>query len=286
MRDINITYVPHGINKETFHNINTTPEQRNRMIGDYDFVLFWNNRNLKRKHASDVIFAFYKFVHSLPFKKRDRVLLLLHTDPIDEAGTDLYKVLERFPGIDVQFSVEKYEPEKLNLLYNLVDVVINISGMEGFGLGTAEALMTGTPIITLVTGGLQDQIGLELDGRELTLEDYKLHGSFHDRHWKDKLTWGEWVTPIWPITHSIVGSTVTPYLYEDFADIDEIANAIRFWYDLDPEERKRRGNVGLEWIHRQGGLNSETLCYEMGNSIEQTINNFKPKDRYELIKIN
>ena len=41
-------------------------------------------------------------------------------------------------------------------LYNIADVTINMASNEGFGLGTCESLMCGTPISVNVTGGLQD----------------------------------------------------------------------------------------------------------------------------------
>ena len=38
---------------------------------------------------------------------------------------------------------------------------MNMASNEGFGLGTCESLMAGTPIIVNVTGGLQDQCGFQ-----------------------------------------------------------------------------------------------------------------------------
>ena len=58
-------------------------------------------------------------------------------------------------------------------LYNIADVTINIASNEGFGLGTCESLMCGTPIVVNVTGGLQDQCGFKKeDGSYLTVDDY------------------------------------------------------------------------------------------------------------------
>ena len=70
---------------------------------------------------------------------------------------------------------------------------------EGFGLGTCEALMCGTPISVNVTGGLQDQCGFRYKDKLLTYEDYSWVHSLHDeKKWKDNpdLTWGEWVKPV------------------------------------------------------------------------------------------
>ena len=38
-------------------------------------------------------------------------------------------------------------------MYNLADVTMNMASNEGFGLGTCESLMCGTPISVTVTGG-------------------------------------------------------------------------------------------------------------------------------------
>ena len=79
--------------------------------------------------------------------------------------------------------------------------LIWLASNEGFGLGTCESLMCGTPIIVNVTGGLQDQCGFKLNDKFVTYKDYDEIKSFHDdRKWKDHpdLTWGDWVKPVWP----------------------------------------------------------------------------------------
>ena len=111
----------------------------------------------------------------------------MHTSPIDQNGTDLPVVVKEVcPNYDVYFSAEKLDDKQLNFLYNIADVQINIASNEGFGLGTAEALMAGTPMIVNVTGGMQDQCGFRLDGKLLTAEDYTEIHSLHDeKKWKD-----------------------------------------------------------------------------------------------------
>jgi hypothetical protein len=41
----------------------------------------------------------------------------------------------------------------------VADVVVNIGSNEGWGLSSTEAILSATPIINNVTGGLQDQCG-------------------------------------------------------------------------------------------------------------------------------
>ena len=145
-----------------------------------EFIVFYNNRNIRRKMPGDVILAFKTFCDSLSPEEADKCCLLMHTAPVDENGTDLPVVAKTLcPEYKVYFSANKIEPKQLNHLYNMADVTINIASNEGFGLGTCESLMAGTPIIVNVTGGLQDQCGFRLKDKFLTHEDYSEIKSLH-----------------------------------------------------------------------------------------------------------
>ena len=102
-------------------------------------------------------------------------MLLMHTQPVDENGTDLPKVIEDCTNdINVIFADNRYSEKELNYLYNLADVTINVASNEGFGLATAESVMAGKPIIVNVTGGMQDQCGFrdKATGKLLMEDDY------------------------------------------------------------------------------------------------------------------
>ena len=188
-----IWYVPHGINSTTFHPIpsddKTLKERRKQIFNNknYDFVIFYNSRNVQRKRTSNIILAYKAFCDNLPIEDAKKCVLVLHTEVRQDAGTDLMAVKEAFcPNYEVVFSTAKYTPEDLNLIYNIADVTINLSSNEGFGLSTAESLMAGTPIIVAVTGGLQDQIGqTKDDGSPI---EFDLHfGS--NNIWQIQETW-------------------------------------------------------------------------------------------------
>lgn len=284
-----ISYVPHGINPTIYKPTNVPVEFKNKILGGkkYKFILFWMNRNIKRKQPSDVIWAYSKFADMLPEKDKKSVCLLMHTTPVDNNGTDLHKVKEAIcPDYDIIFSNGRLDQTQLNYLYNMSDVTINIAGNEGFGLTTAESLMTETPTIQTVTGGLQDQCGFTLDGKLLDASDYEEIGTLHDyRKWEDKVEHGEWVKPIWPRVQTMVGSVPTPYIIDDKVDVEEVAEAIKYWYDMTPTERKRRGKLGRKWMLGESGLNSENMCKRMAESIDLTIENWSPKQKYEIFKI-
>jgi hypothetical protein len=289
LEDWQVSYVPHGINPDIYKPAAVPSDLKKQLFKgkDYKFVLFWMNRNIKRKQPSDVIWAFSKFCDGLPEKDRKDVCLVMHTSPIDQNGTDLYKVVETLcPDYDVIFSTQRVSQEQLNSIYNMSDVTINIAGNEGFGLTTAESIMAGVPAIINITGGLQDQCGLSIDGVELTAEDYVKYGSLHNyRDWEDKVDHGDWVKPVWPRVQTMVGSVPTPYIIDDKVDVYEVADAIRYWYDKTPQDRKERGLKGREWMMREEGLNSKHMCKTMSDGIDQAISNWKPKKRYEIYKI-
>ena len=289
LEDWQVDYVPHGINSKTYKPTEVPEEFKKKVLGDkdYKFVLFWMNRNIRRKQPSDVIWAFQKFRESLPEEDRDDVCLVMHTNPVDNNGTDLFAVADKIaPGADIKFSTDRVNQDQLNWLYNLSDCTINIAGNEGFGLVTAESVMAGTPIIVNVTGGMQDQCGFKIDGKYVTADEYKEIGSLHDyRKWEDKVTHGEWVKPVWSRVQTMVGSVPTPYIIDDKVDVVEVSDAIRYWYDKSREERKEAGLKGREEFMGEMGLSAKNQNKCMADGIEKAIANFKPKDRYNLYKL-
>jgi len=291
LEDWQVSYVPHGINSDIYKPTDVPQEFKQRLLGDkeYKFILFWMNRNIKRKQPSDVIWAFKKFVDGLPEEDKDKVCLVMHTQPKDQNGTDLFAVAEKIaPDCDIKFSTDRISQKELNYVYNLVDCTINIAGNEGFGLVTAESVMAGTPSIVNVTGGLQDQCGFKKKSTKkyFTAEDYKQIGSLHDwREWEDKVTHGEWVKPVWPRVQTLVGSIPTPYIIDDKVDVVDVADAIQYWYDKTPQERSEAGLKGREEFLGEMGLNSKNMCKTLVDGIETTFENWKPKEKFNVYKI-
>jgi glycosyltransferase involved in cell wall biosynthesis len=282
LEDWQISYVPHGINPEVFKPIEEISVDTVNMInGDkqYNFILFYNNRNIRRKQPSDVIYSFKLFCDMLPKEDSDKCLLLMHTSPVDENGTDLNAVKDALcPNYDVKFTNSKLEQDKLNEIYNLVDCTINIANNEGFGLTTAESLMSGTPIIVNVTGGLQDQCGFNYSA-----DNYINFGSLHNKKIHGSTKHGEWVVPVWSSAINLNGSVPTPYIFDDRVNDDEVAGAIAKVYSWGREERKRRGLKGRKFAINN--LSSKVMCDKMIEGIEGTFKNYKPKERFNLYKI-
>jgi len=296
--DWDSTYVPHGINEKYFYPVKNEKErlEMNKMKSelfqgkDIEFCLFYNNRNIRRKMTSDTILAFKEFADKLPKEKRDKVAYVLHTQPVDQNGTDLPAVVQELcPDLNVIFSTNKLSNQHLNYLYNIADVTINIASNEGFGLGTCESLMCGTPIIVNVTGGLQDQCGFRLNDKHITYQDYKDIHSLHDwRKWQDNkdLTHGEWVKPVWPKTRTLAGSPPTPYIFDDRADWLEVSERINEWYEMDSDERKECGFKGHEFVTGdEAQMSARHMCQLFMDHMNTALDKFEPRERYEVYKV-
>ncbi len=288
-KDWQVSYVPHGINSDLYKPVDVPEDFKKRIFGDkeYDFVLYWNNRNIRRKQPMDAMLAFDEFRKALPEDKQDNVCMLMHTNPVEEHGTDLPTFIEHcMPDSKVIFVPDKFSEAELNYLYNLADVTINLASNEGFGLATAESVMAGTPIIVTVTGGLQDQCGFREkgSGKLLMEEDYVEVGSLHDKYKKNTHVWGDWVKPIWPV-RSTTGSVPTPYIFDDRVDFQDVAPLIMDWYNMGREERKKMGLKGRKYFMGEGKLNREAMCQMLVEGMEGAFANWKPRKKYSLIKL-
>ena len=295
--DWDCTYIPHGISEKYFYPISVFDEEykqvesmKKQLTDDnIEFIVFYNNRNIRRKMTGDVIMAFKTFCDTLTEEEKNKCGLLMHTQPIDENGTDLPALIKAMcPELKIYFSDRKLEPNQLNWLYNMADVTINIASNEGFGLGTCESLMSGTPIIVNITGGLQDQCGFKLKGKHVTAEDYDEIKSFHDdRKWKDHpdLTWGEWVKPVWPSNRALVGSIPTPYIFDDRCRFDDAGQAIKEWHDMDSDERRQCGMKGHEFVNKDDiMMSSKKMCQNFIDHMDKGFGMWKPRKRYSIFK--
>lgn len=288
LKNWQISYVPHGINKDVFKPLESEDQEMNKFINgnkEYDFILFYNNRNIRRKQPSDVIYTYKLFCDTLPKDKSDKCLLLMHTASVDNNGTDLVAVVnELCPDYDVKFTSEKFDQDKLNRIYNQVDCTINIANNEGFGLTTAESIMSGTPIIANVTGGLQDQCGFTKNGKLLDHDDYIKIGSLHDKNvWSDKVEHGEWCLPVWPASITLNGSPNTPYIFDDRINHYDVVDQLKKMYEMGREKRKENGLKGREYMINH--FSNEIMCNSFIEGIETTLKNWKPRNKFELFKI-
>ena len=288
--DWQTTYVPHGISEERLFKIKDSNLDYKKFcsslkLDEYKFKILYLNRNIRRKQPGDVILAYKHFMDKLTPEQRKECCLVFHCNVSDENGTDLRAIsntlIPEYPVIFTHDVKGPLDDISINYLYNSVDVYMNLASNEGFGLGSAEALMTETPIIVNVTGGLQDQCGFKKeDGTYLTADDYVELGSNHRGKYKEH---GEWVKPVFPSNISLQGSPLTPYIFDDRADYRDAGEALLEWYKAGPEERERCGESGREFLlDPEISMSSTNMSKKYLEHFEKTFNNFKPREKYTL----
>jgi glycosyltransferase involved in cell wall biosynthesis len=217
--DVDRQYVPHAVNLDIFKPLEDDFVKKLRADNFKEnkdkFVVFWNNRNARRKMGATLILWFKEFLERVG---QDNAVLLMHTNPKDQAGSDLEALIKEIGLNDGQvlFSREKLHPENLAAMYNMVDCTINISDAEGFGLGTLESLSCGTPIIVNMTGGLQEQVTDSEEWFGVGLE---------------------------PVSKTIVGSQEVPFIYEDRLSKEPVVQAL---YELWSKTKEQRKEIGLK----------------------------------------
>ena len=289
-KDKVIKYVPHGLNDKNFKILEKQDPDVEKFKSylsrgkEYDFMLLFNSRNIRRKSIPDTILAWKLFIDQLPKEKAEKCLLVLHTEPVSDAGTDLPAVIEYFfPGNDtnVVISSEKLPTEQMSLLYNSVDGVILLSSAEGWGLSLTESLLTGTPFIANVTGGMQDQMRFEDENGNWV----NLDANFPSNHRGTYKKHGKWVLPVYPSNSSIVGSPATPYIFDSRCKAEDAADRIMELYNMSSKERKEIGKAGRDWaISDEAGFTSKGMSQRIIEGMDELFDTWEPREKFEFLK--
>jgi glycosyltransferase involved in cell wall biosynthesis len=293
-----IKYVPHGINENFFFPINSShPEYlalqdfKKNLYGDkkYKFNLLYNARNIRRKSVPDLMLAWKIFIDSLPEEQANECIFTLHTQPVDENGTDLPAVQQMLFGnnskYNIAFSNNRYPANIMNLLYNASDAVALISSNEGWGLSLTEGMMCGKPIIATVTGGMQDQMRFEDENGEW-IKFTEEFGSNHRGKYKKH---GKWAYPVFPSNISLIGSVPTPYIYDDRPDPHDIAKQIAAVYNTkinSPETYQEQCEAAREWVtSNESMMSAKNMCLNVVEGIDKTFEKWEPRYSFELLKV-
>ena len=215
-------FIPHSLPPNMFFPLEESEvkRQKNSILGkenEDSFVGIWVNRNAKRKRPADVLESWAMFLKTLEHREKHRkAILIMHTEPNDPEGPNLYAVAEQLKIENtVFFSTDRIDFDKMNVLYNISDFCLNISYAEGFGLSTLESMMAGVPIIASKTGGLTRQV--------VNHKNKSHNGVALDIDLK-----------------VLVGSQNVPYIYEDYVSNKNVAKAIMKLYKINKNEPQRR----------------------------------------------
>lgn len=224
--DVPTSYIPHAVDSEVFSPVSLEDkiQLRRDILPEEDedkFILFWNNRNARRKQSGTLLWWYAEWVKERNLK--DKVQLIMHTNPKDPHGQNLENIAMHL-GLDnreVMFSTRKVPTSQMPNFYRISDITLNIADAEGFGLSTLESLSCGVPVIATLTGGLQDQVMTPLGAAGIGLS---------------------------PVSKSIIGSQDVPYIYEDRISENQFKNALSQMYDGGQEFRSELGQIGRDHV--------------------------------------
>ena len=286
-------FIPHGKDPNIYKPLNNNDPElvkaKQQMFKGKDpkFVVYFNSRNIRRKQIPDTMLAFRAFLDSLPKEEAKDCYLILKTEPVTDAGTDLPKVKEYLfdesYSNNVHFIFNKLTDQQLNILYNVADVQILLTCNEGWGLANTEAMLSGTPIIANTTGGMQDQMRFVDENGEWFTPSADVPSN-HRGTYKEH---GEWAFPVYPTSRSIQGSPPTPYIYDDRCAWEDACERIKECYKLGKKELKRRGLKGREWaIGDEAGFTSEHQANRVMDALNTLFKTWKPREKYEIINTN
>ena len=259
-------FIPHAIPKEIFNRLDNSEIQKRKiaLLGverQDHFVGTWINRNAKRKRPSDVLHSWKLFLDNLEKEKGHRkATLIMHTEPTDNEGPNLYRVSEILElQSNVFFSRERIDFNQMNVLYNISDFCINMSYAEGFGLGTLEAMMSGTPIIAAKTGGMTRQV---VDHRDETQNGVALEIR----------------------QKTLVGSQTVPYIYEDYSSCEDAAAGMMKLYSMNDHEKLVLSNKVLKYATEEFSLQKTVDAWH--DTMLSVAKNWKKKYKsWEQIEI-
>ena len=260
-------FIPHALPEDVFFPIPKSDIRKIKaeMLGkghEDDFVLFWVNRNAKRKRPADVIHAWKLFKEKAAEASRG-AMLIMHTDPYDNEGPNLAEVAAQAGVLgSVKFSKERIDFEQMNVLHNVADACINIAYAEGFGLATLEAMQVGNPIIAAKTGGLTRQVVDHRDGTE--------NGIALDITLK-----------------TVVGSQSVPYIYEDYASIEDAADAIHKLYSMSDEEIGALGSKARAYVQSEFSIDNTIDAWH--NTLKKLVEDWREGKRnvkrYDMLEL-
>lgn len=250
-------WIPHTLPPHMFYRLSESDVKQNKatLLGkdrQDDFVAIWVSRNARRKRPSDMLLAWKKFIDS---QASTGATLIMHTEPTDHEGPNLFEVVNLL-GLQesVFFSRDRLEFQQMNVLYNISDVCLNTSYAEGFGLSTLESMMTGTPIIAPKTGGLTKQVW--------DSENNRANGVALDIQ-----------------TQTLVGNQGVPYIYEDYASVEDMADALTQILNMKNKDREKYDNLSLQVEkYAKKTFNYQKMIDQWSDSMIKTIKKFKKEE--------
>ena len=81
------------------------------------------------------------------------------------------------------------------------------------------------------------------------------------------------------------GSVPTPYIYDDRPRSEDFAAAIKEWYDMGAEERKRCGRLGHEFVMSDDAMmTAKAMSGLFMEHMDRAFDKWTPRKRYTIFE--
>lgn len=154
-------YIPYGVNTLRYAPISDAREKIGFKERKFTFGHVAKNV-MNMENILNQLLAYRKFIDEIDHPENTHYFLVTHPEVENPSGTgmpimDFIKVL----GLSDYVTVLRptLEEKEMSLFYNSMDVVMNATRGEGFGLCIAEALATETPVIAGDYSAMPELIG-------------------------------------------------------------------------------------------------------------------------------
>ena len=139
--------IPHGIPPDIYHPFDDVTKRnlRDSMGLKNKFVIGTVAKNIIRKRLNDVVKVFSMVLSSID----DSVLIIKTDKEVSKDGYNLPILLNSYDFSERVIILKgDYSHNKMTDLYNCMDVYIQLSEWEGFGIPVVEAMACGIPVVT------------------------------------------------------------------------------------------------------------------------------------------
>jgi hypothetical protein len=100
---------------------------------------------------------------------------------------------------------------------------------------------------------------------------------------------GKWAFSVFPSNLSLIGSPLTPYIFDDRCDFRDVADQLLSAYILkmeDSNEYAKLGEAGRAWVTSdEAMMTAKNMALNVMNGIDETFEKWTPRSTFDLIKI-
>jgi len=260
---LDVKHIPHGTDSDRFYKL--PDEERDKLREKWGFkdkfVVGVVARNQPRKNLDRTIKSFYLLKDRIP-----NAILFLHLDPNDPAQ-QAFKIHDLVTRYNLENRVvysgmsahNGFDWNRMNEVYNIMDVFLLTTSGEGFGIPIIEAMSCQVPVLATsytTTPELVENnnagLGIKLAGTE-DLDLFSLSSQDYDN-----LVLNGTLTGSWQVERAMCSCT-------DCAD-----KLVKLYKD--PELRKEMGKNGRKAVLEKYDFNKH-----IGPKFEELMNNQQPE---------